>query len=92
MQRQQFPDTCERCGKQSRATILSKFDTATLCLDCKADERLAPGYAAADAAEVAACRQGNYNFQGVGLSREDHQFLAERRRLRQHAEAKAGPQ
>jgi hypothetical protein len=49
------------------------------------DERQAPGYARADVAELAAVRNRNYNFPGVGLSATDRQFLAERRAARKGA-------
>ena len=70
---------CNRCGDATRATIMSKFNTQLLCLPCKEDERLAPGYAAADQAEVAAVRAGARNFPGAGLSAADAAFLADRR-------------
>jgi len=73
---------CDRCGKESHGTIVSKFNTDSLCDDCHDDERLAPGYQAADAAELAACRRGDFNFEGVGLSTEDIAFLAKRRKGR----------
>ncbi len=61
---------------------MSRFNTDTLCLACAADEKAAPGYAFADAAEVAAVRGGNFNFEGVGLSAVDAAFLAVRRAIR----------
>ena len=78
-----FPDRCARCGVEPlRSSMVSKFNTDTLCLACKADEKLAPGYRHADATEVEAVRHGDYNFPGVGLSAEDRTFLAARRELR----------
>lgn len=74
--------SCSRCGGNLATRIMSKFDLATICGLCKEDERLAPGYAAADQAELEAVRSGNYNFPGIGLSDEDHKFLAERRAQR----------
>ena len=73
-----FPDRCKRCGSRDVGFVVSKFNLDTICIPCKDDERLAPGYKTADAAEVAACRAGDYNFPGVGLSRDDARFLAER--------------
>jgi hypothetical protein len=58
---------------------MSKFNRDIICTPCKDDECEAPGYAAADAAEVAAVRSGNYNFSGIGLSPQDHKCLAARR-------------
>jgi hypothetical protein len=74
--------TCDRCGGDARISIMSKFNRDTLCTACKDDERLAPGYAFADAAEAAAVRGGNYHFAGVGLSAADESFLAARRAAR----------
>jgi hypothetical protein len=61
---------------------MSKFNVDTLCERCADDERLAPGYAEAVKAELASVRQGDLNFSGVGLSGEDHAFLANRRKAR----------
>jgi hypothetical protein len=61
---------------------MSKFNRDIICTPCKDDECEAPGYAAADAAEVAAVRGGNYNFPGIGLSPQDQEFLAARRAAR----------
>lgn len=74
--------TCDRCKAPLGASIMSKFDQAILCLACKADERLAPGYLLADEAEVAAVRRQEYNFPGVGLTAQDREFLAARLALR----------
>ena len=70
--------TCDRCFKETKVHTMSKFNRDELCLACKADEKLAPGYRAADAAECSAVRSGDYNFAGVGLSATDQSFLAER--------------
>jgi hypothetical protein len=75
---------CDRCGEPlaGKGHTMSKFNTDVVCFDCKRDEQEAPGYKAADEVEANHCRAGNYNFPGVGLSREDEHFLAERRRRR----------
>ena len=61
-----FPDHCQRCRKKGCALIMSKFDTAMICMDCKQKETEHPDYAAADAAEVESVRRGETNFPGVG--------------------------
>jgi hypothetical protein len=61
---------------------MSKFNVDALCLRCADDERLAPGYADACKAEMAAVRQGDLYFPGMGLSSEDSDFLANRRKAR----------
>jgi hypothetical protein len=74
---------CERCGNNRPAsTTTSFFSMETICGQCCDEERQAPGFEAARAAEVAACKAGNYNFGGVGLSAEDRRFLAELRARR----------
>lgn len=75
-------NSCDRCNQPSVATIMSKFNTDTICLSCKEDERQAPGYAEACRAETAAVRSGDYNFPGIGLSSADANFLAGRRKSR----------
>lgn len=57
---------CPRCRQETNATIGSKFNTEDICIPCKEREEAHPQYAAADEAETAAVRAGNYNFQGVG--------------------------
>jgi hypothetical protein len=59
--------TCDRCHKETGSIICSMFNTQGLCHDCKAAERNHPKYREAADAEMAAVRNGNYNFPGVGL-------------------------
>jgi hypothetical protein len=66
---------CSRCGSPTNVTIMSKFNEDVLCLLCKQDEKEAPGYQPANEAEVNACKAGDYNFHGVGLSDADRAFL-----------------
>lgn len=73
---------CDRCHEETKITIMSKFNRDTLCVECKEDEMKAPGYAAAATAELQACKDGNYNFPGVGLSRSDATFLSRLRKQR----------
>jgi len=75
-------NSCDRCHDLMGISIMSKFNTDTICVPCCQEERQAPGYAAARAAEEAALRNGDYNFPGVGLSAEDRAFLSERRKTR----------
>lgn len=74
--------TCNRCGTEMRVHTMSIFNRDDICMPCKDDERLTPGYAHADHAESLVCRAGNYNFAGVGLAADDRAFLATRRMLR----------
>ena len=58
--------TCDRCGKETYATILSMFNMDTICLDCHTKEQKHPKYADAKRAELDALGQGNFNFSGIG--------------------------
>jgi len=69
---------CSRCDDKSISWTMSKFNFDWICLTCKEDERLAPGYANADNTEVSAVRAGYNNFPGVGLTLADRVFLAQR--------------
>jgi len=73
---------CDRCNGSLALSIMSKFNTDIICTHCKDDECEAPGYAAADAAEFAAVKGGDYNFPGIGLAPQDREFLAARRAAR----------
>jgi len=57
---------CDRCGKPTIATIMSMFNTQTICMACKDAERQDPRYAEARAAVEAAIRRGDFNFPGIG--------------------------
>lgn len=61
------PMLCERCGNPTVVTIMSMFNTQTICMDCKAAEEQRPDYREAVAADEAAIKSGDYNFKGVGL-------------------------
>lgn len=75
---------CDRCSTDIARSgyTMSKFNTETICFACKDEEKLAPGYRAADDTETKAVLAGDYNFRGVGLSAEDSAFLVERRKAR----------
>lgn len=62
---------CERCGAETGVTIMSMFNTQTICLDCKDGEARHPSYLQARAAEEAAVRAGNSNFPGAGFQPGD---------------------
>jgi len=57
---------CERCGRETVATIMSMYNTQMICMDCKGEERQRPDYERARKAEEEACRRGDFNFPGVG--------------------------
>jgi hypothetical protein len=58
--------TCDRCYKESLASIMSKFNNDRICMECKKKEREHPKYKEADEAECAAVRRGERNFPGIG--------------------------
>lgn len=60
--------TCDRCGKETGASIMSMFNTQVICLECKDAERKRPDYQQAREAELAAVRAGHLNYPGIGLS------------------------
>lgn len=57
---------CDRCHKPTMSSTMSRFNTEMICLDCEDKERKHPKYKEAQEAELAACKQGNYNFPGIG--------------------------
>ena len=57
---------CGRCGKESRVSIMSMFNSVEICMDCKEKEQQHPKYPDAVAADMEAIRRGNYNFRGIG--------------------------
>lgn len=57
---------CDRCGKQTRVTIMSMFNVQEICMECKDKEEQHPDYEAAREAESRAVSRGDYNFPGVG--------------------------
>ena len=57
---------CQRCRKETFATIMSMYNTAEICMDCKDEEEKRPDYKEAREADEAAIRAGNFNFRGIG--------------------------
>jgi hypothetical protein len=51
-----IPTHCAHCGDLLRASIMSRFNTDTICLPCERDEKLLPLYPHAVDAERAASR------------------------------------
>lgn len=64
---------CDRCGRESRASTGSWFNTEQICLDCSGKEKAHPRFAEAKAAEEAAVKNGDYNFPGIGLPADLHE-------------------
>lgn len=57
---------CKRCGNDTGSGTTSYFNTDWICLECQTRERAHPAFAAAQAAEEAAVKAGDFNFPGVG--------------------------
>jgi hypothetical protein len=47
-------------------SIMSRFNTDEICMECEEKEKKHPDYPRAVKAEAAAVRAGNYNFPGIG--------------------------
>jgi hypothetical protein len=84
-----YPTTCQRCGDTLVSSAMSRFNTDVCCMPCLDDERLAPGYETAHAAETRAVRSGDYNYKGVGLAPADYAFLRERLEERRRSQQPA---
>ena len=57
---------CHRCGTATTTSIMSRFDTDQICIDCEDKEKAHPDYQRAADAELAETRAGNLNFPGIG--------------------------
>lgn len=57
---------CVRCGAVNVTTIMSRFNTDTICLPCQEVEKRHPRYQAAVEAELAALKAGQFNYAGIG--------------------------
>jgi hypothetical protein len=59
--------TCDRCKKESNILTGSYFNTEMICLSCDEKEKNHDKYKDAKDAELEQVKQGNYNFEGIGL-------------------------
>lgn len=66
---------CERCGKQAKVTTGSYFDTSIICMECDALEEKHPEHKRAKQIETDEVRRGNYNYSGIGLPSDWHDFV-----------------
>ena len=67
---------CQRCHEDSDTTSMSRFNTQMCCMKCLDLEKKHPDYAKAETLEIAAVKQGNYNFQGIGLPSDYSEWAA----------------
>lgn len=58
---------CDRCGGPLTIRTLSMFNMDVICSACKDAERQRPDYDEAVKADIAECKKGNRNFEGIGL-------------------------
>ena len=61
---------CERCNTKTNVTSGSYFNTQMICVECKDKEKSHEKYAEARKVEAEHVRNGNYNFEGIGLPSE----------------------
>jgi hypothetical protein len=57
---------CDRCYQAAQISIMSRFNTDTICMACEEKEKAHPRYKEAQAAELRAVQAGNYNYPGIG--------------------------
>jgi hypothetical protein len=57
---------CDRCGGDATISIMSRFNTESICLACEKKERAHPDYKRAARIELEAVQRGDYNFPGIG--------------------------
>ena len=58
---------CDRCGAPlTGGRTMSMFNTDCICMKCAKEERARPDYGKARDAEMAAVRNGDRNFRGIG--------------------------
>ena len=63
---------CTRCdGSLADGRTMSRFNTDCICLKCAEAEKTHPDYQKAIDAEVAAIRNGNLNFPGIGYNNKE---------------------
>ena len=62
---------CDRCGQSlDGGQIMSMYNEDVLCLNCKEKEKHFDDYALASETEYQEVKNGNYNFKGIGFSKE----------------------
>jgi len=61
---------CDRCGKPlTGGRIMSMFNTDCICMECSKQERKRSDFENARKTDEEQIRKGNYNFKGIGLSK-----------------------
>jgi hypothetical protein len=57
---------CHRCSQASIGYTMSWFNQELICPDCDKKEHQHPKIEEAKGADWEACKQGNFNFSGIG--------------------------
>jgi NMD protein affecting ribosome stability and mRNA decay len=70
-----FEGNCHRCGKETYSFTMSWFSTESICLDCSDEESNHPDFKLAKDVEVAHCKNGNFNYPGIGWPGKDNRVL-----------------
>jgi hypothetical protein len=65
-----MPHVCDRCGNRDTSFSMSIFNTDWICEKCQDLEAKHPLFQKARKAEAEACRNGDYNYPGIGLPEE----------------------
>jgi len=65
-----YPQTCERCLKETSCTTMSIFNTQMICDICIEKEKNHPNYKHAKEVEAQQVKHGNYNFPGIGKPKD----------------------
>ncbi len=60
---------CARCNVDVVTTMMSMFNTETICIPCKKHEEHCPDYKRAVAEELRQVKKGNFNYEGIGLTK-----------------------
>ena len=58
---------CERCDSETNKTTMSWFNTQMICEPCDEKELSHKDIEKAKAKELEQVKQGNYNYEGIGL-------------------------
>ena len=59
--------TCDRCNSKATTLKGSFFNTDMICLNCNQKEMEHKDYSLAKEKELEEVKNGNYNFEGIGL-------------------------
>ena len=58
---------CERCDSETTTTTMSWFNTQMICKPCDEKELSHKDIEKAKAKDLEQVKQGNYNYEGIGL-------------------------